>query len=73
MKIKELKRKIKDLPDNMEITMSNENQLRVAEIYIDITLNTAKISPIVLVNSREITGLEIIDEFEDDDEYYDFD
>ncbi|MGL5856207.1 MAG: hypothetical protein ACRCYA_13330 [Cetobacterium sp.] len=52
MTVKDLKEKLEKHPEDMVVTMSDCEDLREATIFIDITHNTAKISPAILKNYR---------------------
>lgn len=62
MTMKDLKEKLEKYPEDMVITMSDYEDLREATIFIDITHNTAKISPVILKNSRSFVGISNLDE-----------
>ena len=57
MTIKDLKDKLENYPQDMIITMSCCEDLREATIFIDVTHNTAKISPVILKNSKSFVGI----------------
>lgn len=62
MTVKDLKEKLEKYPEDMVITMSDCEDLREATIFIDVTHNTAKISPVILKNSRSFIGIYNLDE-----------
>lgn len=62
MTVKDLKEKLEKYPEDMVITMSDCEDLREATIFIDVTHNTAKISPVILKNSRSFVGIYNLDE-----------
>lgn len=62
MTVKDLKEKLEKYPEDMVITMSDYGELREATIFIDVTHNTAKISPVILKNSRSFIGISNLDE-----------
>lgn len=62
MTVKDLKEKLENYPEDMVITMSDCEDLREATIFIDVTHNTAKISPVILKNSRSFIGIYNLDE-----------
>lgn len=62
MTVKDLKEKLEKYPEDMVITMSDYEELREATIFIDVTHNTAKISPVILKNSRSFIGISNLDE-----------
>lgn len=62
MTVKDLKEKLEKYPEDMVITMSDYEYLREATIFIDVTHNTAKISPVILKNSRSFVGIYNLDE-----------
>lgn len=62
MTIKDLKDKLEKYPEDMVITMSDCEDLREATVFIDVTHNTAKISPVILKNSRSFIGIYSLDE-----------
>lgn len=62
MTVKDLKEKLEKYPEDMVITMSDYEELREATIFIDVTHNTAKISPVILKNSRSFVGIYNLDE-----------
>lgn len=61
MTVKDLKEKLEKYPEDMVITMSDFEDLREATIFIDVTHNTAKISPVILKNSRSFVGIYNLD------------
>lgn len=61
MTVKDLKEKLENYPEDMVITMSDCEDLREATIFIDVTHNTAKISPVILKNSRSFIGIYNLD------------
>lgn len=61
MTVKDLKEKLEKYPEDMVITMSDYEELREATIFIDVTHNTAKISPVILKNSRSFVGISNLD------------
>ncbi|MGL5780000.1 hypothetical protein [Cetobacterium sp.] len=62
MTVKDLKEKLEKYPEDMVITMSDYEELREATIFIDVIHNTAKISPVILKNSRSFIGISNLDE-----------
>lgn len=62
MTVKDLKEKLEKYPEDMVITMSDCEDLREATVFIDVTHNTAKISPVILKNSRSFIGIYSLDE-----------
>lgn len=62
MTVKDLKEKLEKYPEDMVVTMSDCEDLREATIFIDVTHNTAKISPVILKNSRSFIGIYNLDE-----------
>lgn len=62
MTVKDLKEKLEKYPEDMVITMSDCEDLREATVFIDVTHNTAKISPVILKNSRSFIGIYNLDE-----------
>ena len=62
MTVKDLKEKLEKYPEDMVITMSDCEDLREATVFIDVTHNTAKISPVILKNSRSFVGIYNLDE-----------
>lgn len=61
MTVKDLKEKLEKYPEDMVITMSDCEDLREATVFIDVTHNTAKISPVILKNSRSFVGIYNLD------------
>lgn len=61
MTVKDLKEKLEKYPEDMVITMSDCEDLREATVFIDVTHNTAKISPVILKNSRSFVGISNLD------------
>lgn len=62
MTVKDLKEKLEKYPEDMVITMSDCEDLREATVFIDVTHNTAKISPVILKNSKSFIGIYNLDE-----------
>lgn len=67
MTVQDLIDKLQNYPADAYITMPVDNVLREAEVFIDFTFGTAKITPCVLKNSYKITEDQSICEDDEDE------